>query len=125
MRAPYMGTDPLFISELSRLEFVSATTRKRNEGTLNDDERAVLLARFLEDIEQRFELLHFSTMVIEEAIQILGRQQAMPMLRTLDALQYSFYKNCCGSGTVFVCADLRLTSAVSEAGYAVLNPEQF
>lgn len=119
----YLGDDDLYASELARLEFVSATTRKLYEESISQEQHARILESLASDMGKRIGLLHFSSIVMTEAERILVSLAPSPLLRTLDALQLSFCNCFCNQETVFVCSDKRLITAVEESGYKVLNPE--
>jgi predicted nucleic acid-binding protein len=117
----YAGNKTLQISELTRLEFLSAATRKRREELISQQTHEKLLTRFEEDIRSRYELLRFTSAVVEEAAHSLALLPETKPLRTLDALQLAFYKQYCQPNTIFVCADVRLLDVVSSLGRSVLN----
>lgn len=119
----YAGGQSIQISELARLEILATTMRKFREGQLDEKAREALLRRFEEDVRQRYELLHFSSLIVEETARILGTHGRRNPLRTLDAIQFAFYNIYCEEDTVFVCSDQRLAALIHQQGHPTLNPQ--
>lgn len=118
----HAGTESLQISELARLEFIATTMRKLREGNLDEKAQQALFERFEDDVQRRYDLLFFSSLVSQEATRILAVSGRIAPIRTLDAIQLAFYNVCCEENTVFVCADHRLLTVAEKAGRATLNP---
>jgi len=118
----YAGDQSIQISELARLEFLATTMRKFREGQFDRKTHQALLGRFEEDARQRYELLHFSSLVVEEAARVLATHGRQNPLRTLDAIQLAFYNIYCEEDTVFVCSDQRLAALLDREGRPRLNP---
>ena len=123
MLALYSGDDSLLVSELARLEFLTATMRKLREGSLSEDTCQVLVRRFEQDLQQRFELLPFSQPVVDETARVLDMQARKHPLRTLDAIQLGFYNVHCSRDTLFVCSDLGLITVAVAQGLPTRNPQ--
>ena len=119
----YAGGESIQISELARLEFLGTTVRKLREGQLDEKAYQALLERFGEDVDKRYELLHFSSLIVEETARVLGTYGRQNALRTLDAIQFAFYNIYCEEDTVFVCADLRLAALIQQQGHPTLDPQ--
>ena len=67
----YGGGDAIQISELARIEFLTTALRKLREGTLDEQAYDALLSRFRQDLRERYEVLHFASMVVEETERVL------------------------------------------------------
>ncbi len=63
----------LIISELCRIEFTSTVYRKHRENRLNFKAFKALLNKFQEDLDSRYEVLRFSSLVTVEAETLLHR----------------------------------------------------
>lgn len=123
MGVVYDGRGKIFISELACLELASTAARKRRNGTINGRTFESLIARFALDIGPRIEVFSFSPAVLEGAYQFLVESHGANPLKTLDALQFFFYRENCKPDTVYVSADQRLLGIVRNHGFPVLNPE--
>lgn len=118
----YDGDDVIQISELARLEFLTTVMRKLREGTLDEQTRHAVLSRFRQDLRDRYQVLHFTSMVVEETERVLDIHGRSHPLRTLDAIQIAFYHVYSEDDTLFVCADQRLTTVLDREGRPTLNP---
>jgi len=123
MGSIYDGKGKIYISELACLELASTAARKRRNGTIDAPTFESLIARFTLDIGARIEVFSFSSAVLEGAYQFLVEFQGANPLKTLDALQFIFYRENCKPDTVYVTADQRLLGIVRSHGFLVLNPE--
>jgi hypothetical protein len=122
--AIYKGDTPIYISELSRIEFLATMLRKYREHAITRDTLKALNAKFQEDLAQRYDVLKFSSLVIEEAENLLRRFGEQRGLKTLDSLQFAFYITYCEEETQFVCADILPRQLVKDEGFGVVVPEQ-
>jgi len=120
----YHGTDTLFISELAKIELLSTVYRKYREHGITHETLAAVVQKFEDDLDQRYQLIKFSSLVIAEAWGFLCSTAERRGLRTLDSLQTAFFKTYCDSTTIFVSADTVLESLVSEAGFLTLVPSE-
>ena len=118
----HSGAERIQISELARLELIATTMRKLREGSLEEKAHQALLERFEADVRARYDLFFFSSLVFQEAMRILAVSGRKIPIRTLDAIQFAFYKVCCEENTIFVCADRRLLALVEDEGYPTLDP---
>lgn len=110
------------ISELARVAFIPAFTRRLRDGEINQQTHRALILRFQSDLRERFEVLPFSTLVVEEASRLVQALAPATPLRTLDAIQFAFYTTLCDLQCVFVSADKRLLDLVEAAGSPVSSP---
>lgn len=118
----YKNTEnKIMISELSSLEFLSAIHRKYRESEFNHDTLQLLKSKFKEDILSRYEILTFSSLVMEEAERLLQVYANQYSLKTLDSIQFAFYMIYCEKEAVFVCSDVKFLNLVKKEGFEVLN----
>ncbi len=118
----YKNQNEIIISELSIIEFMSAVYRKYREHQITSDILHVVIQKFEDDTEQRYEILKFSSLVIGEAQNLLYSFAEKSALKTQDSLQFAFFKIYCEPDTIFVCSDNKLTEIVESEGYKVLLP---
>ncbi len=112
----------LLISELSRIEFFATVYRKYREKRLSSKALQALIRKFKEDLNSRYEVLPFSSLVTIEAENLLQSFAEKHALKSLDSIQFSFFNVYCDINTVFVCSDSKLVSLVKSEGYRVLLP---
>jgi len=118
----YEGQKDIVLSELSKIEFIATIHRKFREKEIDEEIIGVLLEKFQFDIEDKYELLIFSSAVIDEAFRLLCKYRKTEAFRSLDSIQLAFYVVYCDSGDVFVCPDARLAKIAKLEGYEVLIP---
>lgn len=110
------------ISDLGRVEFLSTVHRKYREKEISSETLDALSSKFQDDADFRFETLQFSSLVTDEAEMLIQRLAAKYSLKTLDSIQFAFFKVFCESDTIFVCSDTRLGNLVKKQGFQVLIP---
>ena len=120
----YLGDCAIYISELSRIEFMATVFRKYREHAMTIDTLNALLAKFQDDQDQRYDVLKFSSVVLDEADRLLRRYGERHGLKTLDSLQFAFLTTYCEPETQFVCSDATFVKIVHEEGFRVIIPEQ-
>lgn len=118
----YKGAETIFISELSKIEFLSTIYRKFRENEINSETLNALAARFQDDIETRYELLEFSSLVFEESYRLVCDFAQKYSLKTLDNFQFAFFTTYCEEDDIFVCSDRKLASIVELEGITVFVP---
>ena len=118
----YKSDDAIFISELSKIEFLSTIYRKYRENEISSETLNALAAKFQDDIETRYELLEFSSLVFEESSRLVCDFAQKYSLKTLDSLQFAFFTTYCEEDDIFVCSDKKLTSIVELEGITVFVP---
>ncbi len=121
--AIYKSNESIYISELCRIEFISTIERKYRENAITIETLRTLLEKFQDDLENRFKILKFSSVVINEAVTFLQRLGEKRSLRTLDSLQFAFFTTYSEQDTQFVCCDIKLCQLVQDEGFTVINPE--
>ena len=115
-----MGTE-IFISELARLEFVSALQRKQREGELAVTRLEESVKIFNADLE-RFKIIPLNKAVVKQAEKLLMEEGASVSLRTLDALQLAIFVLIEGEDKVLVTADSRQEEAARNLQAEIINP---
>lgn len=121
MRSLDVGASPIRISELARVEYVSATRRKFLAGSIGPELQVAYLDRFRFGLTSRFEVLRLTVGVLDEASNLLGPEGISGPLRTLDAIQYATLRVLCDRDTVFVCCDERLARIAVAEGHTTLG----
>jgi len=113
----------IVISEVCRIEFLSTIYRKYREKELTTDTLNALVQKFQDDADSRYEVLRFSSLVTDEAENLLQSLADKHSLKSLDSIQFSFFKvYCADDDTVFVCSDLKLGNLVRSEGFQVMIP---
>jgi len=107
------------ISELAIVELVSALRRKRNRGEITPQAMDDALAHFAHAVLSDLIVAGFRSGFIQQARDLVLQYG----LRTLDALQLTSALEFRALPPVFVCADVGLRQAASDAGLAILDPE--
>ena len=119
----YNGEDNITISELGAIEFISTIYRKHREHEIDIDTLMAVISKFQEDMDTRYEVVKFFSLVMEEAWNLICNYAPQHSLRTLDSLQFAFFKVYCDPNDTFVCADKNLIKLVNLAGFTVLAPQ--
>ena len=113
----YSSHAHLIISELARVELYSAILRKQREKQLDAKVLKAVLLKFMNDCEERYEVLQAASLVYDEACGLLSRYTPLYGLRTLDSLQLATFLNYCEKEQDgFVCADKKLSDVVEREG---------
>lgn len=111
----------LWISELARLEFISAVYRRFRIGELNKNQLNIVIDSFEKQIAQ-FNIEPLGHAVIEEAILILKNNGGINGIKSLDALHLGTFSLISEENWVFVATDDILCSTAKKAGFNILNP---
>ena len=82
----------------------------------------MLVEKFEADCEERYEVLYFSSLVVDESWQLIRQLSNKFGLKTLDSLQFAFFKTYCEEDTVFACADFALEKIVQREGFNTFLP---
>lgn len=114
-------TNEIWISELARLELISAFFRRTRSGEITDDQLARALAAFEEQTES-FNCDSFGHATMQEAEDLLKQFGKSNGLRTLDALQLGAFSLIAEIDWVFVSADNNLCHVAEIQGYKTMNP---
>jgi uncharacterized protein len=111
----------VYISELAKLEFVSALLRRFRSGEIEKVELSRALISFREDI-RRFCIEPLHDNVIDEAEKLLMKYGEDSGLRTLDALHLATCVLLNLDNGVFVAADSTLIEVADHMGLKTFNP---
>ena len=116
----HKSQNAIAISELSQVEFISTVYRKFRDKEINKETLNCLLRKFQFDLENRYEVLMFSSAIIDEARSMLSKYGETKSLRSLDSIQLAFFEVYCESKDIFVCSDKKLAEIVELEKYKVL-----
>lgn len=119
----YNSEDSAIISDLGKIEFLSTLYKKFREKEIDEETVNAVIDRFKNDLKNKYKLLKFSSLVLDEAWSLIGNHAKDFSLRTLDSLQLAFFKTYCEDDDIFVCADTRLVKIVKLEGFEVLVPK--
>ena len=119
----YNGEDSVIISDLGKIEFISTVYKKYREKDIDEETVNAVIDRFEDDLKNKYKLLKFSSLVLDEAWSLIKKHAKNYSLRTLDSLQLAFFKTYCEAEDIFVCADTRLVKVVELEGFEVLVPK--
>ncbi len=119
----YKSHDEIIISELSKIEFISTICRKYREHEISYEALTTVIQKFEYDVMIRYDkVLKFSSLVIDEAWNLIRGLSEKHSLKTQDSIQFAFFKIYCESDTVFVCSDNKFINLVESEGVKVLSP---
>lgn len=119
----YNSEDSVIISDLGKVEFLSTIYKKFREKEIEEETVNAVIDRFKNDLKNKYKLLKFSSLVLDEAWSLIKNHAKVFSLRTLDSLQLAFFKTYCEDDDIFVCADVRLVKIVKLEGFEVLVPK--
>jgi predicted nucleic acid-binding protein len=102
-------SEKIIISELSIVELLSAVHRKYREEEIDELTLNAVCDKFTEDLETRYDVIPFSSVIIDKACNLIHKHGRWKSLRTLDSLQLAFFLIYCDKQEdAFLCADKRL-----------------
>ena len=113
--------DEIWLSELAKLEFVSALLRKYREGTIDDKQLESAISGFETDCAG-FHVEPLGSVVTDEAERLLQRYGKREGLRTLDALHLAAFNLIADDSWLFVAADRTLCRTAMLEDHNVMNP---
>jgi predicted nucleic acid-binding protein len=113
----------IWISDLARLEFISAIYRRFRNKSL-DEIKLHTATTYFEKQLISFNVEPLNQLVIDEAGLLLKKYGKIYGLRTLDALHLATYSLISEQGWCFVTSDTVLADVAKLAGFLSLNPEQ-
>jgi len=118
----YKSDDDIIISELGKIEFISTCYRKYREKEISYETLKAVIQKFECDVESRYEILKFSPLIIDEAWSLICSLAEKYSLKTLDSIQFAFFKIYCEADNVFVCSDDKFIKLVENEGFETLLP---
>ncbi len=114
-------SNQIFLSELARLEILSAFYRKFRNHQIDEVQLNLAIAGFNDQLT-RFNLESLNQLILDEAVIMLQKFGKDYGLRTLDAIHISTFSLIAEKKWLFVCSDETLCRVVEELGYQFLNP---
>lgn len=114
------SANQVWVSDLARVEFISALYRKLRRGDVDEAQLQEALAGF--DVEwSRFNVHPLNEIVVAEADKLLRQKAGTYGVRALDALQFASFRLMAEQDWAFVVADGLLADAVVSEGFAVIK----
>ena len=111
----------IWISELSRIEFVTTIFKKHRQGLIDNEQLELVIMAF-DDCCQLFNIEPLSPSIVKEAEKLVAKYGKVQGLRTLDALQFGAFMLIAESDWCFVSSDDLLCRVVQMEGFDILNP---
>ncbi len=111
----------LYISHLTKLEYVSTLYKKYRLGEITLDAVDLAKDKFDKDCDDIFNEVKFASYLIEEAREIVESYGTEKGIRSLDALQLAFFNQINDGSCSFVCADKVLNKIAREIGIKVFS----
>lgn len=113
----------VWISELARIEFLSAIFRRLRNREMNDEQLNEAVIGFEEQL-YFFNVEPLGQAILREAELLLKKYGKRRRLRSLDALQMGTFSLISERGWYFVAADDILCEIAKDMGFAAINPLQ-
>jgi predicted nucleic acid-binding protein len=82
----YYGESDIFISELSKIEFISATHKKFRNKEINARILQITIDRFFDDLDSRFHVIPLVSSLVDMASELITKYGRTRHLITLDAI---------------------------------------
>jgi len=114
-------TDPVYISELTKVEFTSTIHRLFRENKITVEQLQEVITQF-ENATLDYVVEPINSEVILEAITLINDHAKTVSLRSLDAIQLATFSLIQEQGWAFVTTDNKLASAAAQMGFEVVNP---
>mgnify|MGYP001237550124 CR=1 FL=1 len=111
----------IWISELARLEFISALFRRFRNNEIDDAKLNEAISGFDEELAS-FNIETLGHAAIQEAESLLKKYGKTYGLRTLDALHLGAFSLISEKDWIFVSADKNLCDIVQVFGFTAINP---
>jgi predicted nucleic acid-binding protein len=83
----YKSDDQIFLSELSKLEFISTIHKKFRNKWIDKKVLKVLKEKFFSDVYNRFYILPLSSLFLDNASELIEEYGESRHLISLDAIQ--------------------------------------
>ena len=108
----------IWVSEISKIEFLSALFRKFRNGEINEEELKQAEEGFEEELSN-FKVIPFGSILIEDAKKLLSLYGKQKGLRTLDALQLAAFSAVADADWTLVVSDENLSEVAKACDYKV------
>jgi uncharacterized protein len=115
------GGNTIFVSELARIEVVSALSRLHRESRMTVQRYRRATALLYWHLDRSYAVVDVRPMIIADAVDLVARYP----LRTLDAIQLASALNAqqaMGQPLIFVSADKQLLKAAVAKGFQTEDP---
>lgn len=113
----------VWISELARLEFLSAVFRRVRDREISDEQLNEAVTGFEEQL-YFFNVEPLGQAILKEAELLMKKYGKRRRLRSLDALQMGTFSLISERGWYFVAADEVLCTIAKDMGFSIINPLQ-
>lgn len=111
----------IWISELARIEFLSAVYRRFRNKEIDEEKLNSAIAGFEDQIDV-FNIEPLGNAVAKEAELLIRQYGKTHGLRTLDAIQLGTFSLISENGWSFVASDENLCNVAILIGYKAINP---
>jgi len=115
------NNNEIWISELARIEFLSAIFRRLRNKEIDDKQLGEAVKGFEEQVNL-FNVEPLGQAILKEAEFLLKRYGKTKRLRTLDALQLGTFSLISEKDWFFVATDDALCEIVKGLGFKTINP---
>ena len=116
----YKNEDQIYISELSKLEFISTIYKKFRNKEIDKNLLGIIRDKFLSDIYNRFYILPLTSLFLDVAFELIEKHGESRHLITLDAIQLATFSSI-ADDVIFACGDSRLNSLARQVGFNVME----
>lgn len=110
----------IWISELSRIEFLSALHKKYRTKEINATQLSNAIAGFEEELV-RFRIQTLNSVVVSEAELLIKKYGRSHSLRTLDSIQLAVFSLLAERNWKFVLADANLHQVIIKCGFQAIG----
>jgi uncharacterized protein with PIN domain len=114
----------IWVSELSRIEFLSAVFRRFRNKEVDDEQLKEAIGGFEEQLTT-FNVEPLGQAILREAENLLKVYGKTRKVRALDALQLGTFNLISEKGWLFVAADAFLCEIAKDIGFETINPLSF
>ena len=112
----------IWVSELVRIEFISALSRRIINNEITEDKLNEAISGFDEQIVW-FNVEPLGHAIMTEAESLIRKFAKTQGIRTLDALHLATFSLISGNDWLFVASDKTLCDIVQSMGFKTINPQ--
>jgi len=123
MRIINSNDSEIWISELARIEFLSAVFRRYRNKEIGDQELKVAIDGFEEQLNS-FSVEPLGQAIVREAESLPKKYGKTKGLRALDALQFGTFSLISEEDWLFVTTDELLLEVVQDSGCKAMDPRE-
>jgi len=117
----YNSENVIFVSELSKIEFISTIYRKFRNAEISEEALEILKNKFLWDFNNRFQVILLGSAIIDLAFDSILQYGNIKHIISLDSIHLATFLLIADNNISFACADKRLTTLVKELLFNVLE----